>query len=933
MKHTVRSCVALVLAVCLWIGAMPAVTFAAEPIKYDANGDGTVTFVSLGDSMTTGFGMGGYYGQGEYRQPDETGNYTYHDTDSKGNPILDGIPTFRQLEETNSGGYQIEVRGTYSWHLNEYLEHEVGASNVDWRQLGYSSTRPEDMMVLLTKGAYKPVDGADRGWYLNSSHYKAVTDGIKAADIISFYMGDYSLVFSLENLFADFSEMKPVDGVTMNDFFDKHPEYEDMRPVFEELRAQVEEMLAGKFGDYNELVLSLADTLVASTASYMYSYRSSLELMREMNPTAQFIILGMSNFFEGLALAVGEDRLVNVSDIFALLVDFVNLHRATAADNMNAIFVRQEAGTTMMLEELVAGSKDTTMLVRTLGGFTEDFNLSAMIIDDLMESMDAAQIESHLRKELLDAAGKDNGKLSSGWIYSIQKDGVWSDNFLPVDEAAGWDAAARASVMTRLAATMETLYTNLLRVCDLYDYTTEDLTAGLALMQDREKLAEYLLQEYDSVEEMPAGVALVSHALMRCFLASGVLAHPGMVGHEQIAGWLIESLENTYTGRDYVMEYAKDLLDKVLRYGSQALEAIYPDACVLYYEPQGDDQYLALGGVTAAGAEGLSRREATYVELLSEALAATEAFTGFALAADPDLTPAGALDYLRANETAIAAADLITYQLDAGSFVTAALDETAPDWSRYFDAETAAYADEYLDLALTELGLDSNGSTVAMVKPMVKNIVYAMVAYAIDTREGIEYITGINPDAQIVLVGMYNPLRGLQMTLRGEVIDLGDIMGTAMAATDLYYLVCGALYDNVTFVSVSDAATQGFNTNIVMGDTLDANAILNVLMNMDAMYANAEGHEYMFQQIFAAIRFKTAAPEQPGLPGDINCDGKVSFADAAILYAYVQKVLAEDVVSEQGLMNADVSGDGKVSFADAAILYAYVQKVLAELPA
>ena len=63
--------------------------------------------------------------------------------------------------------------------------------------------------------------------------------------------------------------------------------------------------------------------------------------------------------------------------------------------------------------------------------------------------------------------------------------------------------------------------------------------------------------------------------------------------------------------------------------------------------------------------------------------------------------------------------------------------------------------------------------------------------------------------------------------------------------------------------------------------------------------------------------------------GDVNGDGKINTADAAITYASVNKKIT---LKEEQLKAADVNGDGKVNAADAAIIYAYVNKKIAQFP-
>ena len=58
-----------------------------------------------------------------------------------------------------------------------------------------------------------------------------------------------------------------------------------------------------------------------------------------------------------------------------------------------------------------------------------------------------------------------------------------------------------------------------------------------------------------------------------------------------------------------------------------------------------------------------------------------------------------------------------------------------------------------------------------------------------------------------------------------------------------------------------------------------------------------------------------------GMPGDVNLDGQLSFADVALLYQYI---LGQADLSDEAAANADVNLDGNVGMLDVAALYQIV---------
>ena len=64
--------------------------------------------------------------------------------------------------------------------------------------------------------------------------------------------------------------------------------------------------------------------------------------------------------------------------------------------------------------------------------------------------------------------------------------------------------------------------------------------------------------------------------------------------------------------------------------------------------------------------------------------------------------------------------------------------------------------------------------------------------------------------------------------------------------------------------------------------------------------------------------------------GDVNGDGKINTADAALTYASIN---GKVTLKEEQQKVADVNGDGKINTADAAMIYARVNGKIAEFPA
>ena len=411
---------------------------------------------------------------------------------------------------------------------------------------------------------------------------------------------------------------------------------------------------------------------------------------------------------------------------------------------------------------------------------------------------------------------------------------------------------------------------------------------------------------------------------------------------------------------------------------TKLFELVY-DATNGEYAITGNDYYVAIGGNTVSGI-GVSRNEATYTELLQDTLG----IDGIVLS-EENLSGKNIVEYINANKDEIAKATLITYQLDASDLVmsvfandvelnadlkavveattevikaglasfdgsvdtvavTAEIEAEIPDEVKVklneagFEVaavvETVANAVETIwaeveaagDSAIVALN-DIDTETVEMVCDLAAEVVYAGITYVTGNIAGIEAIQAINPDALLIVAGMYNPLQGLSVTVGETTVDIGEIFGYVIEATDLYNLVYAIGNGNVVFVDVSEAETDGVNENIAL-DELTTESMLSLAGKFatlsTAMHANAEGHEYIYERIMNALTITV-----PVLYGDADGNGVVNSIDAMVVLQYDVELIGEDEID---LIAGDVDGDGVVNSIDAMLILQYDVELITEFP-
>lgn len=136
---------------------------------------------------------------------------------------------------------------------------------------------------------------------------------------------------------------------------------------------------------------------------------------------------------------------------------------------------------------------------------------------------------------------------------------------------------------------------------------------------------------------------------------------------------------------------------------------------------------------------------------------------------------------------------------------------------------------------------------------MLKNWLTQLFPFAAENYAAIEAIQAINPDATLLVAGLYNPAQSLVINTAEGAINADAYVGTAIDVANLYFATLAAADGGFAYVDVSDAETNGFATAI---DTtaLNYDEILSVLLNAeDSMHANVAGHAYISEQIINAL--------------------------------------------------------------------------------
>lgn len=440
-----------------------------------------------------------------------------------------------------------------------------------------------------------------------------------------------------------------------------------------------------------------------------------------------------------------------------------------------------------------------------------------------------------------------------------------------------------------------------------------------------QKLAE-LKAAYDkAVEDLTAeadkAIAELTDALNK------TLEDLGKIGEalaDEINGILIairKELTDTQKAIEEILKgnlaAIEDLKDALVEMGGEAIvdavEALN-DAVMALIEKattadlviDDDFKYVAIGDGSAA--------PESYVEKVTAALNAEAAANGVDEIEMVNYAKVGnTVTAERANLSNVTDADLITVGFSNVEFMSKAIANMSTgaelDWAAAVGEENVQYVDQLLaEVAekITEAGIE--GDYAIMANNAIEAYAYAAVLYATELPELVNEIHAVNPDAVIIIVGMYNPMDGVIINLgENATLDIGEYVDYLVKGVGVHGVAYSILTGNSIYVDAP--AVQTVNTDTELG-------ILDLLTLMQtgcaSLYPSAVGDDYIAAEIADALNITYVKSEVEVLLGDVNGDGVVDAKDVTRL----RKYMADPDTTEINFKNADVNLDGVVDAKD-----------------
>ena len=206
-----------------------------------------------------------------------------------------------------------------------------------------------------------------------------------------------------------------------------------------------------------------------------------------------------------------------------------------------------------------------------------------------------------------------------------------------------------------------------------------------------------------------------------------------------------------------------------------------------------------------------------------------------------------------------------------------------------------------------------------LVAYMAECYLYAYVTYEMDYIAVYDLLQEVAPDALVVLVGMYNPMDEMVLTLGDMSIEMGQYYNYFTDILNLHHIYNAVHNENTIFVDVPE--TESIFDESLAGTDGEISVVDFVMNNLTGVMnynPTADGHTYIKDEIMNHLNVSYY-----GLLGDINLDGKVTSSDVNLLYRYIMKDVE---LTGLQLYLANLNEDGKVSCSDLNILYRYVMK-------
>ena len=156
-------------------------------------------------------------------------------------------------------------------------------------------------------------------------------------------------------------------------------------------------------------------------------------------------------------------------------------------------------------------------------------------------------------------------------------------------------------------------------------------------------------------------------------------------------------------------------------------------------------------------------------------------------------------------------------------------------------------------------GMKDVKNPTEFARVLAESLLYGYASYNYYYPQVLARIRESNPDALILILGMFNPVDEweLNMEIEGKevVIPIGGAISNVLESANLQNLAYALQNENTTFVDLSDNYTF-LDARIDAGEKITFTDYYEEILkgNGKEVHANEDGHVYMFNQLYAALQ-------------------------------------------------------------------------------
>ena len=639
----------MVLAILFSVSAT-TISAAAQSIEHDHTEENKeINYVSIGDSMTNGYGFTGY---------------------EQGSDNLDFI----------GGGEGIYGKDSYPMLFEQYLKDK--GYDVEHTKLASSALRAEDLYYLLG-GLEQPTDD----WFEEVNHYTNCDDdaalqqhfqnAVVDADIITLGVGNASfgafLISRLTGIIGVMGDTPDENIYKLDESLVKELDEDQKEIVFEVYNKAVEYINSYVPAEVAEQypVLDAAELLAYTVANFLLGFKGSVEKIIELNPDAEIVLIGLMNTTYGLNLVIGEEKIPFgdiMDEMFALLNAYIAglptvLQGLEEAEDVEFYYAEQTNPEFIcqVFDDMVALGWDEAAC-------DAEFGLSAEIV----RGRTLKAYNNSLRYALSAALGMNLPAVTIQDLQIFEAEVVangfveygFYEGYYAAYGDAGLDAAFATGNMDKIVAYVSSVYPAknisvaialaiedaVAATCEITDITVEGLEniaspEGLMGVFSPEAMSSIMnlkhpsdlrpaLANVLSGEDATATVKGMCKIYGLFKIGDGMCVHPTPASHKALAEEIIAAYEGEHTALDETVENVIKYAEILGQYIADNYEEIYADVHTELREQGVIDEFnnyvdIALAAISDARKElkdfNMGERFELSVALVREELALTEA--------------------------------------------------------------------------------------------------------------------------------------------------------------------------------------------------------------------------------------------------------------------------------------------------------------------